>query len=961
MFHRLQLLRPLVLPLLIAMLPVLALLRWAESTDEARFERLAENWEREALSRVERFRGGDTYDNQVSRFAEELKREVTRYFRVHPQSVASLSTPLLANAFRQTFPEGHRPKGTLLFGFQYDGTSAGRVLSGEGLTATRGRIMLDFFVQCTQAESISNAERNTANRRAIGLFGDLINFDLLALHRRGRLTAVWYDGRRALMIWDVIHFKGQMLGGFIAIFPQEVVRSAHPVRHAMREINKRSASRLRMMPFLLHVKSQERRIRLSPFLAPGERQRLAPLLHRIRKGEPRQDLAEPGFVSRRLPGLLIYRDAVDMNFPYELWLVGRVPRLPPGPIRVLAMAAMFAWFGLAGLLCSRVLIFGVPIQITMRRWFFGFFLLAGVLPLSAFYLAGFFLIETSRDRQIGELIRSTQLHLEDIDIGSNRLNAAFQSIARSLTQSASWCRSAANPPVGSSSPAIDMVFHRFERGGFPLEHVIFSWFERGKRVFAHHRPPRTRDQANLKFWAPMFLGAASSLEPSRMEGIMASLDTREKNEHFAFRNAVNLYTYLDFFNLRQHVHLMESEIEQSLQCYDFIAEGGRLAFFVMFRASGRTIYRRYLHGSLNQEGLSGSLHHIMASQLQGNSFDVVHPLDGSFRSSRDGRRLTRLMEEAARSGSRQFRQASDRAFLAYPCSYMPGYALGALPSFDEINGLAHKRHLLLILGTLLLAFPIRFLGSTVSQYLLEPLAKVESALVQVAGGDLTPRVSLPRQDELGEVTKAFDGMISGLEERRRLGAFVSGALNQNVDQGDGARDRFAVLLVSDLRSFTTLSESHPPTDIVHMLNRHLEEMALAIQQEGGLIDRFIGDAVVAMFWNDDPIEAARCAVRGARGMRSRHEAIQRERARAGAFLYEMGIGLDCGRIRYGSIGSRERREQAIVGPAREHAEVLESASRHGTKTRIVISRKMRELLPNEPVERLAEGEEHELV
>ena len=59
-----------------------------------------------------------------------------------------------------------------------------------------------------------------------------------------------------------------------------------------------------------------------------------------------------------------------------------------------------------------------------------------------------------------------------------------------------------------------------------------------------------------------------------------------------------------------------------------------------------------------------------------------------------------------------------------------------------------------------------------------------------------------------------------------------------------------VLLVSDLRSFTTITETFLPENVVKMLNTHLEEMAKAVREAGGTVERFIGDAVVASFSGD---------------------------------------------------------------------------------------------------------------
>ena len=153
-----------------------------------------------------------------------------------------------------------------------------------------------------------------------------------------------------------------------------------------------------------------------------------------------------------------------------------------------------------------------------------------------------------------------------------------------------------------------------------------------------------------------------------------------------------------------------------------------------------------------------------------------------------------------------------------------------------------------------------------------------------------------------------------------------------------------VLLVSDLRSFTTITETFLPENVVKMLNTHLEEMAKAVREAGGTVERFIGDAVVASFSGDTQSRAAKNALKAARGMMLRHHQIQEDRQKNGEFSYGMGVGLASGPVLIGSIGSTDRREHAIVGRAYERAEELEAISKTGQFSRIVLSEELKELL-----------------
>jgi adenylate cyclase len=255
-------------------------------------------------------------------------------------------------------------------------------------------------------------------------------------------------------------------------------------------------------------------------------------------------------------------------------------------------------------------------------------------------------------------------------------------------------------------------------------------------------------------------------------------------------------------------------------------------------------------------------------------------------------------------------------------------------SFSGILARGEARQQWLEMGILAIGMAMVALALGLGRHLLVPLRRMEEALLRVTGGNLQVVIGLPREDELGEVTAAFDRMTEGLRERRDLGRFVSGTLDL---EGEEARTAEAALLVSDLRQFTTLSETHPPEDIVRMLNHHHETMSQAIHDAGGRVDRFIGDAVVAVFLAPDPAESAAQAVRAAAGMRRAHLRTQQERGTRGEFPYEMGIGLALGTVLLATFGSDRRRERAVIGTPYEEAEMLEAFYKAGRVTRIIAS------------------------
>ena len=156
-----------------------------------------------------------------------------------------------------------------------------------------------------------------------------------------------------------------------------------------------------------------------------------------------------------------------------------------------------------------------------------------------------------------------------------------------------------------------------------------------------------------------------------------------------------------------------------------------------------------------------------------------------------------------------------------------------------------------------------------------------------------------------------------------------------VETGELVRDqkplaREITLLFSDIRGFTTLSETRTPEQVVHLLNRYFSRQVDVIFRHGGTLDKFIGDAVMA-FWNaptDTPGHASR-AVAAAIEMTQALDDFKRELAAGGEGLgdFDIGIGLHTGPAVVGFLGSDSRMEYTAIGDTVNLASRIESATK----------------------------------
>ncbi|MEO6953148.1 MAG: adenylate/guanylate cyclase domain-containing protein [Polyangia bacterium] len=181
----------------------------------------------------------------------------------------------------------------------------------------------------------------------------------------------------------------------------------------------------------------------------------------------------------------------------------------------------------------------------------------------------------------------------------------------------------------------------------------------------------------------------------------------------------------------------------------------------------------------------------------------------------------------------------------------------------------------------------------------------------------------------------IDGSMSVLDTARvarHLGAFVSEEVAERALSGQefalGGQRRPVVCLFSDLRGFTQYSERIEPEQLVAELNDYLEAMGTAIESEGGLIDKFIGDSIMVVFGMTDtsPDDAAH-AVRTARAMQRALASHNSRRSGQGLPPIAQGIGIHMGAAIVGNIGTASRMQQTVVGSVVNIASRLESATK----------------------------------
>ncbi len=212
---------------------------------------------------------------------------------------------------------------------------------------------------------------------------------------------------------------------------------------------------------------------------------------------------------------------------------------------------------------------------------------------------------------------------------------------------------------------------------------------------------------------------------------------------------------------------------------------------------------------------------------------------------------------------------------------------------------------------------------------------ISSAAGQVKNGKYVNAPVVHTGDELESLAVDFNAMVEGLRERDRLretfGRYVTRQVADHLMKGNvtlGGELVPVTVLFSDIRSFTSISETMEPRALLDFLNEYFSGMVESVMLHHGVVDKFIGDAIMAVFGApvphpDDPIHAVKAAL----DMRVRLQKINVAFKERGLPEIRTGIGLHSGRVVAGNMGHTERMEYTVIGDAVNLASRLEGMTK----------------------------------
>ncbi len=249
----------------------------------------------------------------------------------------------------------------------------------------------------------------------------------------------------------------------------------------------------------------------------------------------------------------------------------------------------------------------------------------------------------------------------------------------------------------------------------------------------------------------------------------------------------------------------------------------------------------------------------------------------------------------------------------------------------------YQRLNLILAGVFLVGGIITLLATgLISNSITKPLVGLSQGVFEIGAGDYKVRVKEDRQDEIGDLAKSINEMAGNLEEkdqiRRLLGRSVSTEVAEELLNNDiqvSGEEREVTVLFADLRNFTALSEALSATELLAFLNDYFDCLSSVIDEFNGVVDKYIGDEVMAIF--GAPVRRenhAELAVLAAIKMQQAIAEFKAKNHTKWPFDFETGIGINTDLVVVGNMGSKFRNNYTVIGDGVNVASRLESKTKN---------------------------------
>ncbi len=614
------------------------------------------------------------------------------------------------------------------------------------------------------------------------------------------------------------------------------------------------------------------------------------------------------------------------------------------------------YVGILFLVIFKGLFMGVWPEISLKYRFIVSYLLASVLPVSLLVITLYGYLIQFREASYLQSLANLQASINEFDSRKTQLLEDYNSVFKEVLSDETLKEILANEGV-HSRVAIDRILEHYFHGSekLPLVSVrIFDESGEGATVVfdrdGNELPERLYNVENLLY--PL----ASNLRKHKLEAKIEESLVKKMEPSVEQKLAMEAYYSMAKYHLdvrlderRSLIITNEEGGRLSLHMHDYLYVDDMPYCCLVIRWDDQALDGNTYEATENYLSLKNPEFSFVAYRAEPQGLELFKEASRHI-STENLAKLKQQAQLAVFKNSFSRSQEGNLFFYAVPSKKYKDLIFVGSGSVDQIVSAAHIRYIILLVILILTIIVIVSCSYISSKVILEPISGLKEALDEVAENRLALEITSENQDELGQLCYRFSTMVEGLREREKLATLISDQAVEAISKtgGDFVTETFdGVALVSDIRGFTAACEKYDPALVTELLNEHFAEMSKIISEQGGRIYKYIGDAIEAVFPEDERYSESAClrAFNAASRMVVKLVQINQQRRKRKLFTYRIGIGLKYGQMHSGAVGSLDTRlDYVIVGDTLKKAAELESLSVVNVAFPIVIDSKINRVL-----------------
>ena len=585
------------------------------------------------------------------------------------------------------------------------------------------------------------------------------------------------------------------------------------------------------------------------------------------------------------------------------------------------------------------LCFGYWPQISLTTRFILSYILASILPISLLFVASYGYILRYENTSVTNAVFNIQMLLKSIDDKKSAITKEYVAAFSKAINDINFVELIKKKGVDHSDVAkyVLNIFEGSSKNYLPVLGIKIL-DEAGNGAFIQGNASSTMEVKKL---VNTFISGQVEMLRSKIieedpeaKHSMSPYEKKNREEDFANKGykaitGNNIYesmnTYLSTPIFRKTGNF------NSLQIFDYIRINGKAKYILFVIWDDKSLDEFIVRNSFDDYAYKHLNLRFAGFKVEGNN---IKPVGGETRhGSQTFLSKIRDIAKLVSLGNKEYVDTEENnILLAMPALNLENIVFVGWIDKTNINlSVFYRKLILLILFivTIIIIFICSFRSASV---FLKPVTSLKGALDEVSRGNLNISLNNVPDDELGVLSEDLTKMINGLREKERLSKLISDqailALQEHSNALLSKTETFnGAALVSDIRNFTGMSEQYDPVMITELLNEHFAEMAKIISDHGGLIYKFIGDAIEAVFPEKNEYEESSSirAFKAGCKMIAKLAAINKRRTDKDLFTYRIGVGLCYGTMFSGSVGSLETRlDYSILGEPLKNAAKYEA-------------------------------------